>query len=186
MGRDTARRLTALGLIALGAGTAATLVPSAGLTRTPSASAASRVDAQLAAARPAGRCPFPRTLRPAFERAARDTNLPPALLYAVAKVESNLRQDVTSEAGARGLLQLMPTTAATLALDIEEPEGNVLAGARYLRQMLDRFGSTDLALAAYNAGPTAVARAGGSAPTAETRAYVANVTSLWRAHAGCS
>src|SRR4051794_9418485 len=107
MSREIARRVTALGLIALGAGTAATLVPATGVARTPAAAAAPvRVDAQLASVRPAGRCPIPTALRPAFERAARDTNLPLALLYSIAKVESNLRQDVTSEAGARGLLQL--------------------------------------------------------------------------------
>jgi soluble lytic murein transglycosylase-like protein len=129
-------------------------------------------------------CPFPRPLRPAFLAAARDTNLPPAFLYAVAKVESNLTPTARSSAGARGLLQLMPSTAAMLALDIDEPRSNVLAGARYLRQLLDRFGSPDLALAANTAGPTAVASAGG-APTGSVVSYVANVTALWRSVAGC-
>jgi soluble lytic murein transglycosylase-like protein len=68
----------------------------------------------------------------------------------------------------------MPATARELRLAADNPEANVLAGARYLRQMLDRFGSVDLALAAYNAGPTAVARAG-AAPTLETLSYVKNV-----------
>jgi soluble lytic murein transglycosylase-like protein len=102
------------------------------------------------------RCPLPRRLRPAFEHAARHTRLPLALLAAVARIESN------------------PDHAPS----------NVLAGARYLRLMLDRFHSTDLALAAYNAGPTAVARAGG-APSAEVLTYVANVTALWRRLDGC-
>jgi soluble lytic murein transglycosylase-like protein len=61
----------------------------------------------------------------------------------------------------------------------------VLGGARYLRQMLDRFSSTDLALAAYNAGPTAVQAAGG-APSAAVQTYVSNVTELWRSLAGCT
>ena len=61
---------------------------------------------------------------------------------------------------------------------------SVLDDARYLRLMLDRFHSTDLGLAAYNAGPTAVARAGG-APSAEVLTYVANVTALWRRLNGC-
>jgi len=78
----------------------------------------------------------------------------------------------------------MPATARELALDPDYPPSNVLAGARYLRLMLDRFHSTDLALAAYNAGPTAVTRAGG-APSAETLTYVANVTRQWRALNGC-
>jgi soluble lytic murein transglycosylase-like protein len=130
-------------------------------------------------------CPLPRRFRPAFELAARDTDLPMALLVSVARVESNLRAHARSDAGARGLLQVMPATARELALDPDHPPSNVLAGARYLRLMLDRFHSTDLALAAYNAGPTAVAKAGG-APSAETLTYVANVTSLWRKLNGCS
>lgn len=130
-------------------------------------------------------CPFPSGLRPAFESAARDTSLPPALLYAVAKVESNLRQDATSSAGAMGVLQVMPATARSLALNPDEANTNVLAGARYLRQMLNEFGTMDLALAAYNAGPTAVAQAGG-APSTDVLTYVANVDLIWHNHAGCS
>jgi soluble lytic murein transglycosylase-like protein len=104
-------------------------------------------------------CPLPKRFRPAFERAARQTNLPLALLTAVARIESNVRRAAQSPS-------------------------NVLADARYLRLMLDRFHSTDLALAAYNAGPTAVARAGG-APSAEVLTYVAKVTALWRRLHGC-
>jgi soluble lytic murein transglycosylase-like protein len=62
---------------------------------------------------------------------------------------------------------------------------NVFAGARYLRQLLVRFGSADLALAAYNAGPSAVAQAGG-APSGQTVTYVANVTEAWRSLRGCT
>ena len=130
------------------------------------------------------RCPLPKQYRPAFERAARQTSLPLALLTAVARIESNLRESARSRAGARGLLQVLPSTAHELALDADHPPSNVLAGARYLRLMLDRFHSTDLALAAYNAGPTAVTRAGG-APSAEVLTYVANVTALWRRLNGC-
>ena len=130
-------------------------------------------------------CPLPRRFRPAFELAAQDTGLPLALLVSVAQVESSLRAQARSDAGARGLLQVMPATARELALDPNEPSSNVLTGARYLRLMLNRFRSTDLALAAYNAGPTAVAKAGG-APSAETLTYVANVTRHWRRLQGCS
>ena len=107
------------------------------------------------------------------------------MLVAVATVESNLRPDAHSAAGARGLLQLLPSTAHSLNLDPNEPESNVLAGARYLAQLLEQFKSTDLALAAYNAGPTAVNKVGGP-PTAETTRYVANVTALWRTFNGCT
>jgi soluble lytic murein transglycosylase-like protein len=68
----------------------------------------------------------------------------------------------------------MPATARELRLAGGGPRANVLAGARYLRQMLNRFGNVDLALAAYNAGPGAVERAG-AAPTIETLRYVKNV-----------
>ncbi|MGZ4352849.1 MAG: lytic transglycosylase domain-containing protein [Gaiellaceae bacterium] len=129
-------------------------------------------------------CPVPRDLRHAFERASRDTALPLSMLVAVGKVESNLEVNARSSAGARGILQLMPATAAALQLNVDDPSANVLAGARYLRQMLDQFNSTDLALAAYNAGPTAVYDARGF-PSRGVETYVANVTELWRSLAGC-
>jgi soluble lytic murein transglycosylase-like protein len=75
-------------------------------------------------------CPLPRRFRPAFELAAHDTGLPLALLVSVARVESSLRERARSDAGARGLLQLMPATARELALDPNQPSSNVLAGAR--------------------------------------------------------
>lgn len=78
----------------------------------------------------------------------------------------------------------MPTTAAELRLDPDHPSSNVLAGARYLDQMLDRFRSTSLALAVYNAGPTAVTRAAGVL-SPEIQAYIADVTARWRSLAGC-
>jgi peptidoglycan DL-endopeptidase CwlO len=130
-------------------------------------------------------CPLPERHRSAFERAAQDTGLPLSLLASVARVESSMRANARSKAGARGLLQVMPATARELALDPDHPPSNVLAGARYLRLMLKRFGSLDLALAAYNAGPTAVEKAGG-APSAETLTYIANVTLLSRRLDGCS
>jgi soluble lytic murein transglycosylase-like protein len=130
-------------------------------------------------------CPLPGDLRGAFVNAARDTSLPLSMLVAVGKVESNLQVDARSSAGARGLLQLLPSTAAALQLNVDDPDANVLGGARYLRQMLDRFSSTDLALAAYNAGPTAVQAAGG-APSPAVQTYVTNVTELWRSLAGCT
>jgi soluble lytic murein transglycosylase-like protein len=103
---------------------------------------------------------------------------------AVAQVESQMTPDARSSADARGLLQVLPSTGAALRLDVSRPETNVLAGARYLRRLFDEFQSPDLALAAYNAGPSSVARAGG-APTQETLAYVANVTALWRMLRDC-
>jgi soluble lytic murein transglycosylase-like protein len=131
------------------------------------------------------RCPLPDRYRKAFEAAARDTHLPVALLVSVSRVESNLDHEARSPAGARGLLQVMPPTAAELQLDPDRPASNVLAGARYLKEMMQQFGSADLALSAYNAGPGAVTRAGG-APGAETLTYVANVNRLWQRLQGCT
>jgi soluble lytic murein transglycosylase-like protein len=133
----------------------------------------------------ASACPISAAWRSAFERASRDVGLPLAMLVAVAEVESRFEPTAHSDAGATGLMQVMPSTARSLQLTADEPDSNVLAGARFLRQMLDRFRSSDLALAAYNAGPTAVERAGG-APSSVTMSYVGNVTSLWRELNGCT
>ncbi len=175
-------RLSALLLVAGAAGFASAAVVEASPGSRPSL--APRIPALPAVQAAGPRCPIPQEFRPAFEAAARDTGLPLALLVAVGEIESNFRPGAVSHAGARGLLQLMPTTAAELRLDPDHPASNVLAGARYLKQMLDRFKSANLALAAYNAGPTAVAEAGG-APSPEIVGYVANVTAKWRSLAGC-
>ena len=132
-----------------------------------------------------GRCPLPAQFRAAFVRAARDTGFQLSMLVAVAQVESRFQPNAHSRADARGLLQVLPSTAAELNLNVDHPTENVLAGARYLKILLDRYHRTDLALAAYNAGPTAVDRVGG-APYSETQTYVANVQQRWAALAGCS
>ena len=132
----------------------------------------------------ASACPVPRAFRAAFARAAARTALPLSLLVATAYEESRMDPGARSSAGASGLLQLMPATARALRLDGDDPASNVLAGARYLRQMLNRFGSVELALSAYNAGPTAVERAGG-APTLATLRYVKNIEARESLLAGC-
>ena len=119
-------------------------------------------------------CPVPARFRTAFAQASAKSGVPASLLVATAYEESRMEPAARSEAGARGLLQLMPATAREFRLDSDAPADNVLAGARYLQQLLARFGSVDLALAAYNAGPTAVERAG-AAPSLSTLRYVANV-----------
>jgi soluble lytic murein transglycosylase-like protein len=175
------RRLLALLVVALisgvVAGTVASASERAGARR-------ARIPALPALAEVTAMCPVPIVYRGAFARAAHNTGLPLAMLVAVGQVESNLQADARSSANARGLLQVLPSTGAQLQLNVDRPETNVLAGARYLRQLLDHFHSTDLALAAYNAGPTAVSEAGG-APSTETWQYVANVTTLWRELRGC-
>jgi soluble lytic murein transglycosylase-like protein len=131
-----------------------------------------------------GRCPIPAKFRTAFVRAANDTGFQVSMLVAVAQVESRFDSNARSSADARGLFQILPATAASLNLDADTPATNVLAGARYLKILLERYGRTDLALAAYNAGPGAVDAAGG-APWSETQTYVANVEQRWAALAGC-
>jgi soluble lytic murein transglycosylase-like protein len=126
----------------------------------------------------------PRPFRAAFARAAAETAVPLSLLVATAYEESRMNPGARSATGAVGLLQLMPATARALRLGGEDPAANVVAGARYLRQLLDRFGSVELALSAYNAGPTAVERAGG-APTLSTLRYAKNVEARESRLVGC-
>ena len=154
------RRLSALLLVAAVSGIlAATVADAKG--RTP---AAARIPAIPRLPEVANSCPVPARHRQAFATAARDTDLPLALLVAVGQVESNLRTGARSSADARGLLQVLPSTANALQLDVDRSESNVLAGARYLRLLLGRFHSPDLALAAYNAGPTAVTKSAAPRP----------------------
>jgi hypothetical protein len=105
-------------------------------------------------------------------------NISPVLLRSVMKQESGFRPCALSTAGAMGLMQIMPETAADLGLtDPFDPAMNVDAGARYLKQMLDRYhGNTALALAAYNAGPGRTDKANGAIPAiAETIGYVSQI-----------
>ena len=106
--------------------------------------------------------------------AAKANGLDPALLAGLVKQESGFKADAGSPAGARGLTQLMPATAAGLGVtNILDPVQNLNGGAKYLKQQLDAFGGdTAKALAAYNAGPGAVKRFGGIPPYAETQNYV--------------
>ena len=110
-----------------------------------------------------------------MSRAAADTGLDPALIHAVIQAESGGNAQAKSSKGALGPMQLMPSTAADLGVDPLDPVQNILGGSRYLAAMKKQFGSDKLALAAYNAGPSAVERHGGVPPYAETQAYVRKV-----------
>jgi soluble lytic murein transglycosylase-like protein len=128
----------------------------------------------------------PRAMSPlriaAIERhAARESGVPQGLLHAVLMNESGGDPNAISAAGAEGLMQLMPATAAACGIDPFDPDANVACGAQYLRSLLDRYhGNVALALAAYNAGPGAVDRYRGIPPYPETQAYVARVMTDFR------
>ena len=108
-------------------------------------------------------------IRSAVQQAAQKYNLPPALIFAFIKQESGFKPNAKSWCGAQGLMQLMPGTAKDLGVkDAWNIEQNIEGGSKYIRQMLDQFGG-DLkkAIAAYNAGPGAVQRYGGTPPLKE-------------------
>jgi soluble lytic murein transglycosylase-like protein len=130
-------------------------------------------------------CGIPRAYAGAFRKAAHETGLPLALLAAVAWEESRMDPQALSGMGARGLLQVMPGTAKALAIAADNPRANIRAGARYLGQLLNRFdGNLELALAAYNAGPTVVDKLG-RAPSVETLRYAKNIESRAATLAAC-
>ncbi len=120
-----------------------------------------------------------------IEAAARRHDVPAALVKAVIRVESNFNAGAVSRTGARGLMQLMPDTARALGVvNAFHPVENLNGGVLYLRAMLKRYGDLSRALAAYNAGPTAVDRYGGIPPYGETRDYVDKVLAYYRDYHG--
>ena len=121
------------------------------------------------------------SLEDMFNEAASVYNIDVNFLKAVAKLESDFNPDSVSSAGAVGIMQLMPATAKGLGVeDIYDPYQNIMGGAKYLSDMLGRFGGDyELAYAAYNAGPGAVSRAGGIPQNGETPKAVALVMNYY-------
>ncbi len=177
-------------LTALQAGTvqaAPAAVPATAAAPVTSATATPSFASQLAAAT-AATAPAATTLAAAptgdttqydalIQSSAARNGVDPALLKGLIRAESNFDPNAGSSAGAQGLTQLMPGTAAGLGVaDVHDPAQAIEGGARYLRSQLDAFGGDEAkALAAYNAGPGAVTRYGGVPPYAETQQYVQRV-----------
>ncbi|HEY7951483.1 MAG TPA: lytic transglycosylase domain-containing protein [Solirubrobacteraceae bacterium] len=147
---------------------------SASPATTPVATTAS-VPANPAAPSPGGSASMP--YDGAIAQAAARYNLDPAVLHGLIQQESGFDPNSRSSAGALGLTQLMPGTASSLGVaNPLDPVESIEGGARYLSQMMSRFGgNTEEALAAYNAGPGAVSQYGGVPPYAETQDYVNKV-----------
>jgi cell wall-associated NlpC family hydrolase len=117
-----------------------------------------------------------------FSRAASRYGVDASLLAAMASQESGFDSQAVSPAGAQGLMQFMPSTAAGLGVNPLDPNSAIDGAARYLSSLTKQFGSTDLALAAYNAGPGTVSRYGGIPPYSETQNYVRSVMSKAEAY----
>ena len=122
---------------------------------------------------------MPESMDSIFEEASAKYGVSSNLLKAVAKAESNFNPNAVSKAGAIGVMQLMPATARSLGVsDPYDARQNIMGGAKYLKENLERFdGNVSLALAAYNAGPNSVQKYGGIPPYKETQNYVKTVTS---------
>jgi soluble lytic murein transglycosylase-like protein len=110
-----------------------------------------------------------------FVSAGQRHGISPTILAAVGFVESSYRTDAVSPAGAIGLMQLMPGTAASLGVDPTDPVSAIDGAARLLSSFRDRFGSVELALAAYNVGPGTISNAGGITPGSQAERYVNKV-----------
>jgi soluble lytic murein transglycosylase len=121
-----------------------------------------------------------------IDEASRRFGLEPSLVKAVIKAESDFDHEALSDKGAQGLMQLMPATAADMEVkDAFDPEENIAGGARYLSQLMKRFGNnTELAIAAYNAGPEAVQAHGGIPPFEETKTFVQRVLRYYQQFTG--
>lgn len=148
-----------------------------------SAAAGPSVTTAEATARPGPTLsPREEAVEPIIQEASRRTGLSANLLRAMVKAESDFDPTTVSSKGAKGLMQLMDITAGEMMVrDVFDPLDNILGGAGYFRKLLDRYGGIiELALAAYNAGPTNVDRHKGIPPFTETRNYIRKVKRFWR------
>ncbi len=164
--------------------TAAKSSPTAPTTTSPTAAASptsfsSVLDKAQGGAVPSEVAPY----KAMIERSAARWGVDPALIQAVIQHESGGNANATSDAGAMGLMQLMPATARALGVtNAYDPAQSIDAGTHYLSTQLQRFGDTKLAIAAYDAGGAAVARYGGIPPYAETQASVPAIYALYQSY----
>ena len=167
-----------------GAGTASMLAArsaAAEVTQYFGHDSAQSANAKIVAANAGGHQASQEEIDASIVMAAARHNVDPNLVRAVVKVESNFNSNAVSRKGAMGLMQLMPTTARQLNVrNPFDPEQNVDAGVRHLKQLLENYnGDVNLTLAAYNAGAGAVARSAGVPHFAETQNYVRRITNLY-------
>ena len=127
-----------------------------------------------------------RALHPIIERVANSYEVDPALIKAIVMAESSYDSMAISKRGARGLMQLMPSTAEALGVeDSFDPEHNINGGVKYFKRLLNRYdGNIELALAAYNAGSSKVRKYNGIPPYKSTRIYIAKVIEYYQYYKG--
>ncbi len=175
---EMAKGKTLSGSAASGKVTGPSSVPAGAMAGSQSAG---RIPVVTAPSVSAERLPSDSAYLDTIQRAAQKYGVDPKLVSAVAEVESGFNPNAVSSAGAVGIMQLMPETAASLGVNPYDAQQNIEGGTRYLRQLMDAFpGDLRRAVAAYNAGPQTVREYGGVPPYGETQAYVDSVLDLYR------
>lgn len=180
---ETVKLFTKSGVIEVAAGRIREFVPDdAPPAAAPAAPAPQQQQQPTPRPAPASAAPTPAPdPKRLLDEAAERYGVPAAFLHSVARTESAYRVNAVSHKGAIGVMQLMPATAAELGADPHDPAENIDAGARHLRDLLERYdGSAHKALSAYNAGAGAVQRYGGVPPYRETVNYVDRVLKTYQ------